>query len=463
MGVKITLKNKRAYISYTAAGQRRLFAIKPAITCERPEQLDVDSICVYANSDSIDRKHTQTLQRYYNWFVETVYRLESIEKKRGTISVISRLYEQEFINSKNSELEKSLNIITNLERYVAYKEAVDCITGRSLSQYSSVFRKRIESFLEANRYTSVDDINTVFLSKLNSHLSSCLKLSKASYAFTVATFKNFCKFLFLEKKISSDKFLLIRLTLKVSTYENLTDFALSLKELAAFAKFEFRQKRQNKNRDAFVANCLVGGLRFSDFSRLTIGDCDFGKKEITIYTKKTKKQVTIPMHPIVEELILRHNHDRYNSISEANGANANDPDNLTDHSVIDKSKRLFDLGNRDAYNRSLKELAKRFYLLSHDHDQEAGDIVYPYHQPVNRIIERADKKTIVEVIPKYLLFKPSLCRRTFISVLTEQNYPISDIQQFTGHTSYTSLVKYIKVSKKRKAEVINNAFGGMES
>ncbi|GAB3536340.1 hypothetical protein GCM10027443_26500 [Pontibacter brevis] len=432
MGVKIILKSKRVYISYTYAGERKLFAIKPAITCEQPELVDLENGLVYTLKMKPDKHQTKALQQYYNWFVQTVHRLESFEKKRATVSVVSRLYEREFINSKSNETDKSLEFDLNLDSYITYKQNVDNISGRSLQQYSSVFRKRLEGFLEANKYTSVEDINVVFLSKLNHHLSSKLKLSKASYAFTVATFKNFCKYLFLEKKLSSDMFQLIRLSLRVSTYENLTDFALTLEELAAFSKFDFKHKKQNKNRDAFVANCLTGGLRFSDFSRLTVSNCDFENKEITIYTKKTKKKVTIPMHSLVVEIIHRHNPD-----------------------LTDKNKRLFNLGNRDCYNRSLKELAKKFYLLT-----DEGDKAYPYHEPVNRIIEKADKKTNVEVVPKYKLFKPSLCRRTFISVLAE-NYQISEIQQFTAHTSYTSLVKYIKVSKKRKLEVMTNAFGVM--
>jgi len=67
-------------------------------------------------------------------------------------------------------------------------------------------------------------------------------------------------------------------------------------------KFEGKKAHLKKYRDAFLIACWTG-LRYSDFSRLTLDNIDYENKWIHIRTKKTKHPVIIPFLPELEEVM----------------------------------------------------------------------------------------------------------------------------------------------------------------
>jgi site-specific recombinase XerD len=429
MGVTITSKKGRLYISFTANKQRKLFTVRPTIKVST-KQIDTESQTIFTGNRREDKELNKILISNLNWFYETVERLEKYEKTQPTITLISRLHKEEFLTDKKP-IPKTFN--TALSNYLTHKEEIEGISGKSLLQYSQNFAKRLRLFLERYKYKNLEELDERFLRKFSKHLFD-LNYSKATYSLTVDVFKNFCRYLMNQRLISADFYLQAREVLKSKTVNNLKDFALTLDEVKELHNFKGITKNQEFFKDVFIFNCVTGGMRHSDLSRIKVGDVDLNRKLLHVYTQKNKSYITIPLLPLAEEIIRKHN-----------------PKIDTDKN---KERLLFDLGTSlNSINKRYKLIAKRFFKL----DSE-GNKIYPYRIHRQSIVETANKGHNVNYKPLFEFFKSSLCRRTFITILLDQSFTFEQIRLFTGHRSYKAFSAYPKLSQKSKTETLHRAF-----
>ena len=160
-----------------------------------------------------------------------------------------------------------------------------------------------------------------------------------------------------------------------------------------------------KARDIFLVGCYTA-MRWSDYSRLE--EKDVTDDTIFFTHKKTGYRVSIPLHPIVKEILERY-------------------------------------GGRvpDISDQKLNTYIKR---VCHD----AGII-----QPVTRVYMKGGRR-IEEVLPKCDLVSSHTARRTAATNMYKSGVPAYNIMLITGHTSEATFRRYIKFEKERNAELMRD-------
>lgn len=160
-----------------------------------------------------------------------------------------------------------------------------------------------------------------------------------------------------------------------------------------------------KARDIFLVGCYTA-MRWSDYSRLE--DKDITDDTIYFTHKKTGYRVSIPLHPIVREIL-----DRY------------------DGKVPEISDQKL--------NQYIKVVCR-----------EAG-----ITNPVTRVYMKGGQR-IEEVKPKCDLVSSHTARRTAATNMYMSGLPAYNIMLITGHTSEATFRKYIKFEKEQNAELMRN-------
>jgi len=160
-----------------------------------------------------------------------------------------------------------------------------------------------------------------------------------------------------------------------------------------------------KARDIFLVGCYTA-MRWSDFSRLQEKDIT----EDTIYFthKKTGYRVSIPLHPIVKEVLERYG-GKMPEISE------------------------------QKLNEYIKEVCR-----------DAG-----ITQPVTKVYNKGGQR-IEEVRPKCDMVTSHTARRTAATNMYMSGLPAYNIMLITGHTSEATFRKYIKFEKEQNAELMRD-------
>lgn len=190
--------------------------------------------------------------------------------------------------------------------------------------------------------------------------------------------------------------------------EDVDNIYLTLEELKAMYELDLSgNKVMERTRDLFLIGCYTA-QRFSDYSRFRpehIKTTANGTKVIDIVTKKTKQRVIIPfLFPELDILLKK-----------------------------------YDYYSPKAYEQDLNEQIKKV-------GERAGIIQ-------NVIIaEKIGGEMKETVYRKCDLIKTHTARRTGATNMFKMGYAPLEIMKVTGHTSETTFLKYIKVSKEENAE-----------
>lgn len=163
-----------------------------------------------------------------------------------------------------------------------------------------------------------------------------------------------------------------------------------------------------ETRDLFIIACWTG-LRFSDWhdlSNITIND-----EKINITAKKTNTALTIPMHPMVKDIIKKYEGRLPRS--------------------VDKKRTIA-------------------------HMQLCGQLA-GINSDVSRTYIKGGR-TVTEIKPKYMLIKNHTSRRSFATNLYLRRIPSQTIMSMTGHTTEENFLKYIKVNKEQHAQIVLEEF-----
>lgn len=163
-------------------------------------------------------------------------------------------------------------------------------------------------------------------------------------------------------------------------------------------------------RDLFVVSCWTG-LRRSDINNLEKATFDIVNKTISITAEKTKKQIVIPMHPFVIELW---------------------------HKYQGHFPHLRDINRTNVH---LRECAR--------HAKIEGEV---------RIVENRGGIVKTLIYKKYQLVGMHTGRRSFATNMFKRRFPTIAIMKFTGHTTESNFLKYIKITPEENAALIANEF-----
>lgn len=175
---------------------------------------------------------------------------------------------------------------------------------------------------------------------------------------------------------------------------------LTWEELLHLYKFDFsKQLHLHQTREAFCFGCFTG-LRYSDGARLTKENIKGDYLQLN--TQKTRDRLTIPLNEYAKEILKRNNY------------------------------QLTVTTNQDT-NRNLKDIG-----------EQAG-----LKDPVMIVKYRGTEEVRIAE-PKYNLITTHTARRTFVTLSLEKGMRAETLMQITGHKSFKTLKKYIKITDKVK-------------
>lgn len=157
-------------------------------------------------------------------------------------------------------------------------------------------------------------------------------------------------------------------------------------------------------RDWFLLLAWTGS-RFSDLEKIEKANIRNGM--ITYRQQKTNTSVTIPMHPVVNEILKKYNYQM--------------PD------VISNQK----------FNDYIKEACKTAKI-----------------DGLESFTRTVGGKLITETKPKYELVSSHTCRRSFCTNMYLRGLDTMMIRSISGHKTEKSFLKYIKVSQQQHAEMM---------
>ncbi|MFZ4741347.1 MAG: site-specific integrase [Bacteroidales bacterium] len=158
-------------------------------------------------------------------------------------------------------------------------------------------------------------------------------------------------------------------------------------------------------RDTFIIGAYTG-LRYSDICQLS--DDKISDNILKIRNIKTGKWVNIPLHPAIQKII---------------GKRGKLPKPL-DHSD---------------FNKQIKKVAKRAGI---------NQIVSTYKYIGKQIIESKE--------PKHHIISSHTMRRSFVTNLHHKGMPLRNIMDFSGHSTISSLERYIKSDLNESKSLLMN-------
>lgn len=151
------------------------------------------------------------------------------------------------------------------------------------------------------------------------------------------------------------------------------------------------------------------GCRFSDLGK--VGKTDIKDGFISFRQQKTNTKVTIPLHPVVLEILEKYDYDLPEPISN------------------------------QRFNEYIKEVAK----LSEINSMESITIT-------------KGGKLQTELHPKWELISSHTGRRSFCTNMYKRGLPTLMIMSISGHKTEKSFLKYIKVKQSEHAEMMAKAW-----
>ena len=154
------------------------------------------------------------------------------------------------------------------------------------------------------------------------------------------------------------------------------------------------------------------GCRFSDLSKVTKSDIKNGF--ITFRQQKTNNKVTIPLHPIVVEILEKYDYNLPTEISN------------------------------QKFNEYIKTACQEAELSS-----------------TETITRTVGGKLVTETFEKHQLVSSHTGRRSFCTNMYKRGLPTLMIMSVSGHTTEKSFLKYIKVRQEEHAELMAKKWAEM--
>ena len=188
--------------------------------------------------------------------------------------------------------------------------------------------------------------------------------------------------------------------------EDAVNIYLTLEELNDLWKLDLsHEPRKEHVRDLFLIGAYTG-LRVSDYNNLKDENLSIvnGVKMFKVKTQKTKKEVAIPLHPIVEQILSKNN--------------GKPPKRIPDQKINEIIKDVSESAGIDevcytTITRGGKEITKKHY--------------------------------------KFDLVKTHTARRSFCTNAYLSNMSTIDIMVISGHTTEKAFLNYIKVTPEQTA------------
>ena len=336
--------------------------------------------------------------------------------KKSIKGIIDNLIDIE----KEGNKQKAMTPMQFFEEYIE-KKRIDTHTGRYIAERTKIHQRtvlhRLKSFLEDNNLP--DDFSVFTSKKFDKQFTEwCYSAKKYKQNTVYATYGVLKPFLNAAKEEGFDvgeyyknlKGKCVEVDAIYLTEDEIDRiYGLDIARLIEDGEVDVKSTMEI-TRDLFIIACWTG-LRRSDIDRLNKASFNLENKTIAITAEKTKRQVVIPMHPMVIALYKKYN---------------------------GKFPRLGDKGKT---NKHLRECARHAGI-----DDEV------------RIVENRAGKIRTLIYKKYQLVGMHTGRRSFATNMYKRRFPTIAIMRLTGHTTESNFLKYIKITPEENAAMMAEEF-----
>lgn len=372
-------------LCYQNKGQKFRYSTKMKIDPKNWKGQKVKNQC--SDADEIN-----SLLLSYAAAIREIEREALFFKKDYSIDVIKRKFE-----SKIGCLSTENDFFKSYDRFIEQSKPCKSIT--TVKAYVGTKNKLIEYQLKKREEISFETINSSFYEKFVDYLitdGKYLNNTIGKHIKTLKTFLNYAKeHEFTNATLNLKKFKVIQ--------EEVDIIYLTDSELMKLAGFSGLSETLSNVRDCFCFSCFTG-LRFSDLSKLT--KQNIKNDYLEIRTEKTKELLKIPLNDFAMEILEKHR------------------------------------GRKD--NRPLP--AGISNQKTNDYLKEIGEKV-----GINEIVETENFSGSNKVQTskyKYELITTHSARRTFVTLALEKGMRAEVVMSMTGHKSYRTFKKYIKITDK---------------
>lgn len=189
--------------------------------------------------------------------------------------------------------------------------------------------------------------------------------------------------------------------------EDVDNVYLNETELQLLKDFDFiSTPHLDRVRDWFLLLAWTGS-RFSDLDK--IGKSNIKGNTITYRQQKTNTLVTIPLHPVVTDILQKYNY------------------------------KMPDVISNQKFNDYIKDVCKLAQINGNE-----------------TFTRTVGGKLVTETKPKHDLVSSHTCRRSFCTNMYLRGLDTLMIRSISGHKTEKSFLKYIKVSQQQHAEMMAN-------
>jgi len=295
------------------------------------------------------------------------------------------------------------SFITIFEAFIQEKKDLGVITTGTIARYENI-KTLLSQFSEDRNYKiNFHSINDTFYIKWVNYSREVLKHKNNTLGRNIGFIKTFMNWSLKKKYHNNYEFKDFK-----KTSSETDEIALSVKELESLYQHDFsKNKRLEKVRDVFVFGCATG-MRYSDYSRINKANIRNG--QIFINTLKQKTNLGIPLNKYSTQILEKYEY------------------NLP---IISSQK----------FREYIKEACKK---------AELDDWIIKTSFIGNKRIE--------EKFRKHQMISTHTARRTFITISLEKGMRPEIVMSITGHKSYSSFKKYIKLSSKSRELEMQNAW-----
>lgn len=289
--------------------------------------------------------------------------------------------------------------------YDDFVEAQKATKGRLTIKKYLTLKAHLKNFEKHQKQKiSFDKLDLHFYERLRAYFTNELNFLNNTldkYMTTLKTFLNWATERGYNEKVDYLKF--------KSQKEEADIIYLTRAELNALYELDLSQNsRLEKVRDVFCLGCFTG-LRFSDIAQLKKEHIQGNK--IHLNTIKTKERLTIPLVEQSKEILERYDYN------------------------------LPHISNQKM-NDYLKELGAKAEINDH--------ILKTQYRGGEKVQTRK---------AKYELLTTHCARRTFVTLSLEMGMRPETVMAITGHKSYKTFKKYIKITDKVKETEMNEIWG----
>ena len=293
--------------------------------------------------------------------------------------------------------------IKDSERGIRLKDNQYRIEENSIKPYRTT-RKHLAAFQKhLKKEFLITDFDQKLHDEFSNYLIEDLEVSKNSHSKYIMVLNQVIKYAVKKKLLPAT----ILTNVEFNTVREETDsIYLTEKEIQLLMDLkDFKNPGDEQVRDIFVLGCYTG-LRFSNYSNINLEYLQKGS--LVTIQQKTKKKVTIPIHPNVKKII-----DKYNGV-------------------------LPPCPTNQEFNRTLKDLGQRIPEL---------DVPFAKQITRNRVIT-------VEESRKWQKLMTHTARRSFCTNMYLMGVPVPTIMAISGHRTEKSFRMYIKATGEEHAEIM---------